>query len=61
MRIIREEHPSPQGPAVVALTASAMSGDKELALQNGFHVRYSRASYRVLLSESVYRTIFLSP
>ncbi|KAF7986847.1 hypothetical protein HWV62_12562 [Athelia sp. TMB] len=38
MRIIREEHPSPQGPAVVALTASAMSGDKELALQNGFHL-----------------------
>ena len=39
MKIIREEQPAPRGPAIVALTASAMSGDKEEALTNGFQVR----------------------
>lgn len=38
MKIIREEQPPPNGPAVVAVTASAMSGDREEALQNGFQV-----------------------
>ncbi|KZP22943.1 CheY-like receiver domain-containing protein [Athelia psychrophila] len=36
MKIVREEQTAPHGPAIVALTASAMSGDKEEALHNGF-------------------------
>ncbi|KAF7986721.1 hypothetical protein HWV62_20268 [Athelia sp. TMB] len=36
MQIIRGEQPAPRGPAIVALTASAMSGDKEKALTDGF-------------------------
>lgn len=39
MKIVREEQTAPHGPAIVALTASAMSGDKEEALHNGFQVR----------------------
>lgn len=40
MSIVREEQPPPQGPAIVALTASAMSGDKDEALRNGFYVSF---------------------
>lgn len=39
MKIVREEKMASRSPAIVALTASAMSGDKEEALHNGFQVR----------------------
>lgn len=39
MKIIQKESPLPTGPAIVAVTASAMSGDREEALKNGFQVR----------------------
>lgn len=38
MRILLHEQPPPNGPSVVALTASAMSGDEEEALKSGFQV-----------------------
>lgn len=39
MRILLHEEPPPNGPSVVALTASALSGDEEDALKSGFQVR----------------------
>lgn len=38
MKIIQQEQPLPRGPAIIALTASAMRGDREEALQDGFYV-----------------------